>query len=62
MRDEVTQEGMKLAPPVGVVGATVAGLNFQDWVYAVTFVYVLAQLAYLLWKWRREWKGRKRGH
>jgi hypothetical protein len=50
----------KVAPAVGVVAASVGGWGVQEWMYAATFVYVLAQLGYLLWKWVREWRaGRK---
>lgn len=49
---------LKMTPAVAVVGASAAGWGIQEWMYAATFVYVIAQLGYLLWKWRREWKGK----
>lgn len=60
MRDELGEAvgaaAIKSAPPVAVVGASAAGWGVQEWMYAATFVYVVAQLGYLLWKWYREAK------
>lgn len=55
---EIQAAMAKVSPPVLVAGAAVSGWGVQEWMYAATFVYVVAQLAYLLWKWRREWKRR----
>jgi heme/copper-type cytochrome/quinol oxidase subunit 2 len=59
VRNEIAQAvaaaGAKSAPPVAVVAASVTGaLDMTFLVGAATFVYVVAQLAYLVWKWRRE--------
>jgi hypothetical protein len=60
VRDELSEAvgaaTIKAAPPMAVVGASVAGWGVQEWMYAATTVYVIAQLGYLLWKWRREAK------
>lgn len=46
--------------PVGVVAAAAeAGWGVQEWMYAATFVYVVLQALYLLWKWRREASKRR---
>lgn len=57
---EIGAASAKAAPPLAVAGASVSGWGVQEWMYAATFVYVVAQLAYLLWKWHREWRGRRK--
>lgn len=39
----------KLAPPLGVVGATIAGLSLQDWVYALTILYTVLMISHHVW-------------
>ncbi|GAA5075561.1 hypothetical protein [Lysobacter panacisoli] len=60
MRNELSEAvgaaTIKSAPPIAVVGASVAGWGVQEWMYFTTTVYVVAQLGYLLWKWWREAK------
>ena len=56
---EIGAAGAKVTPVLAVAGAGVAGWGVQEWMYALTCVYVVAQLAYLLWKWRREYKARR---
>jgi hypothetical protein len=51
----------KASPALGVAVAGASGWGVQEWMYAATFVYVVAQLAYLLWKWHREWKAKRNG-
>jgi len=58
--NEIGAAAGKAALPLGVAAAGISGWGLQEWVYAVTFVYVTAQLGYLLWKWHREWKSGKR--
>ncbi|QQP96534.1 hypothetical protein JHW38_00300 [Lysobacter enzymogenes] len=53
---EVGAATMKAAPAIGVAAASVSGWGVQEWMYAATTVYVVAQLAYLLWKWVREYQ------
>lgn len=55
--NEIGAAAAKASIPVGVVGASAAGWGVQEWMYAATFVYVVAQLGYLLWKWVREWRA-----
>jgi hypothetical protein len=47
------------APPVAVVGATVAGLSLQDWVYILTGIWLIAQTAWLIFRAVRDVRGRK---
>lgn len=54
LASEVNAAGAKLALPVSVMGAQVAGWGPQEWVYALTAVYLILQSLYLLWKWWRE--------
>lgn len=56
LANEVGVAGAKVAPAVAVATASVSGWGIQEWMYAATTVYVVAQLAYLLWKWIREWR------
>ncbi|WP_187313362.1 hypothetical protein [Lysobacter capsici] len=51
---EVAAASGKVAPAAAVVVASTQGWGIQEWMYAATIVYVLAQLGYLLWKWWRE--------
>lgn len=39
----------KLSPPV-----TVAALTLNEWVAIATIVYLVIQIAHLVWKWRRD--------
>ena len=57
--NEVGAAAAKVTPPLTVAMASAGGWGVQEWMYAATFVYVVAQLAYLLWKWRREWKSKR---
>jgi heme/copper-type cytochrome/quinol oxidase subunit 2 len=64
VRNEIAQAvaaaGAKSAPPVAVVAASVTGaLDMTFLVGAATFVYIVVQLAYLVWKWRREARKRE---
>ena len=56
---EIGAAGAKAAPAIGVAAASATGWGVEQWMYAATLVYVVAQLGYLLWKWRREWRGRR---
>lgn len=55
LKTDVTTEAAKLAPP-----AIVAAWTLNDVVLLATLAYVALQAAYLIWKWRREYrKGRR---
>lgn len=45
---------LRTAPP-----AFVAAISLNQWVVALTGVYVLLQIAFLIWRWRRLAKGHK---
>lgn len=47
-------EAVKSAPPVVVTGAAIAGMSLSDWVTVLTGIYVLLQIALLLYKFVRE--------
>lgn len=44
----------KASPPIAVVGATVGGISLDDWVVALTALYLILQTAHLVWKWCRD--------
>lgn len=44
----------KAFPPV-----TIWALTLNEWLAIASIVYIIAQLAYLIWKWVREAKRRK---
>jgi hypothetical protein len=51
---------LKAAPPAGITAGMVLGAIDPQWLVAIpTCIYVIAQLGYLIWKWRRE--AAKRG-
>ena len=51
----IAVESVKASPPVAVVAHQVAnGWTLSHTLTALTIIYVGAQLAYLLWKWRNE--------
>jgi hypothetical protein len=49
---------VKVAPAGAVVGADFMGVPLPDLVYALTAVYLLLQIGYLVWKWHKEARGR----
>lgn len=54
LSNEIGAAAAKVSPPLTVAAASASGWGVQEWMYAATFVYVVAQLGYLLWKWWRE--------
>ncbi|MGE5509622.1 MAG: hypothetical protein ACM31O_00040 [Bacteroidota bacterium] len=55
MKTEITSEAVKAAPPITIMGlAHLSNWTINDVVMVLTGIYVVAQLSYLLWKWRRE--------
>lgn len=56
---EIGSATVKAAPPLGITAGIVTGAIDPQWLVAIpTAIYVVAQLAYLVWKWRREAKKR----
>ncbi|PHV09828.1 hypothetical protein [Chitinimonas sp. BJB300] len=51
-RDAAT-ELARAAPPISVGAYTLAGFTLNEWVTIATFFYVVAQLAFLIYRWRR---------
>ncbi|WP_427183515.1 hypothetical protein ACL598_16750 [Bordetella bronchialis] len=55
MNSDISVETLKAAPPVGVTAAAAAtGWDLNHWVAIGTLVYIVLQIAHLLWKWRRQ--------
>lgn len=48
---------MKSAPPLTVVAATVAGFDLDVWIKIATIIYVVLQIAHLLFV--RSWRNKK---
>lgn len=54
MVKDVAVEGAKASPPVAVVTASIADFwTINHTVAALTMVYLLLQIAWLLWRWHR---------
>jgi len=53
-RSEVIAESLRASPPVAAVATmTAGGVSLQDWVLITTLVYIVLQIAYLLFRWLR---------
>ncbi len=50
---EAATELARAAPPISVGAYTLAGFTLNEWVTIATFFYIVAQLAFLLNRWRR---------
>lgn len=57
--NDVGAAGAKIAIPGGVVAASVAGVSLQSWVYLFTIGFIVLQAAHLIWKWRKEARGKR---
>lgn len=57
MRLEFQTETAKAVP--AVVGTIWSGVTLNQMVATATLIYVVVQIAYLVWKWRREIKDGK---
>ena len=57
--NEVTTEALKAAPPVTVATAAVSGLDVNMIVGWATVAYIALQAAYLIWKWRKDYRNGK---
>ncbi|HGM5045890.1 hypothetical protein E4417_12300 [Stenotrophomonas maltophilia] len=64
MKEEIVSTAgaaaIKSAPPVTVAGALAAGITLDRLVVVLTIIYLAAQIAYLGWRWLREWRRRER--
>ncbi len=59
-KTDLAQETLKGAPPVAVTIAHYAGMSINEILTVVTIVYVVLQIGFLLWKWRRLARGQER--
>lgn len=50
---DVAETGMKAAPPLAVSGASVMGVEMNELILWATLVYLILQIGFLLYKWRR---------
>lgn len=50
---DITDTAMKAAPPVAVSGAAAAGVQINDLILWATLVYLILQIGFLLYKWKR---------
>lgn len=56
---DLVSETAKAAPPVTVAGATVAGVEVNELILWATLVYLVLQIAFLLYRWGRIHFGKK---
>lgn len=60
MMKEIAGEAAKASPPVAVVGTSLAqGWTINHVVAALTIVYLLLQIGWLLWRWNRQANGQE---
>jgi Phage holin T7 family, holin superfamily II len=52
-KSDVVAEVTKAAPPVTVAGATIAGMQVNDMILWATLLYLVLQIAFLLYRWGR---------
>jgi len=52
-KSDVAAEVAKATPPVTVAGATVAGVQVNDLILWATLIYIVLQIGFLLYRWRR---------
>ena len=57
---DVAVETAKLSPPAVVVGTSIAqGWTINNVVGTLTILYLLLQIGWLLWRWRRAAQGKE---
>lgn len=59
LAETATAATLKAAPPVTVAAAVVSGVTLNTVVVLLTAVYLVVQIGYLVWKWRREAKRKE---
>lgn len=59
LAEAATAATLKAAPPVTVAAAVVSGVTLNTVVVLLTAVYLVVQIGYLVWKWRREAKRKE---
>lgn len=55
-QDVATAVSQTVPGAAATVGTKVFGLPLSEWVAAATFVFIVLQVAHLIWKWRRQAK------
>lgn len=56
-KSDLVSEAAKAAPPVTVAGATIAGMQINDLILWATLVYLILQIAFLLYRWHKMHKN-----
>lgn len=52
---DAIDSGLRASPPLTVTAASFMGLPLESWVYLVTLIYTIIQIAFTIWKWRGEY-------
>lgn len=58
-KSDLVSEAAKAAPPVTVAGATIAGMQINDLILWATLIYLVLQIAFLLYRWHKMHTGDK---
>ncbi len=58
-KTDIAAEAAKATPPVTVAGATLAGVTVNELILWATLVYLVLQIAFLLYRWGRLHFGKK---
>lgn len=59
MNDDLTNEVIKLSPPVGVSTLSIMGIPLSDMVYIMTILYILVQIVCTLYRTIKETQSAK---
>lgn len=59
MKHDVTAEAVKAAPPLAVSGAVLGGMHVNELIAWATLIYIVAQIAFLAFRWWRIANGEK---
>lgn len=61
LNTEIAAEAAKSAPPATVaITAFLGGLSLNNIIGVATFIYIVLQAGYLVWKWRRDMRRERR--
>ena len=58
-KTDIAAEVAKATPPVTVAGATLAGVTVNELILWATLIYLVLQIAFLLYRWGRLHFGKK---
>lgn len=58
---DVLAAAAKSTPPIAVSVTAAAGIPLEHWVMLLTAAYLLLQIGYLLYKWRRDLRRERAG-